>query len=208
MRSTRKKERVILKGRQITFPVISLVAANLVPLVGVLFFGWDVGTILLLYWLESIVIGVLNIPKILSTSGNMFSKVFDSAFFTVHFGGFCLAHALFLKEMFEIDISVAALVSNSPISIAALSFFISHFVSMIFNHFGKGEYKARTTKQQMFTPYSRVMIMHVTILIGGILAHKFGAPVYTLLFLIGLKTVIDLTAHTKEHIKTQNRNVL
>ena len=39
------------------------VLANLVPAVGVLFFGWDAFTVVFLYWLENAVIGVFNILK-------------------------------------------------------------------------------------------------------------------------------------------------
>jgi len=39
-----------------------------VPLVGVLFFGWSVSTILVAYWLENGAIGVLNVHKILLAS--------------------------------------------------------------------------------------------------------------------------------------------
>ena len=40
--------------------VLLLIGANLVPLIGVLFFKWDIFSIMLLYWLESGVVGFLN----------------------------------------------------------------------------------------------------------------------------------------------------
>lgn len=48
--------------------VIFLILVNLVPLAGVFVFGWDVGFLMLIYWIETVVIGLFNIPKIL-TSG-------------------------------------------------------------------------------------------------------------------------------------------
>ena len=39
--------------------------ANLIPLVGVLWFGWGVFDVLTVYWVESGVVGLLNVPKIL-----------------------------------------------------------------------------------------------------------------------------------------------
>jgi hypothetical protein len=36
--------------------VLILVAANLVPLIGVIFWGWDAFVLLMLYWLETAVI--------------------------------------------------------------------------------------------------------------------------------------------------------
>ncbi len=49
--------------------VVVLVLANLVPVIGVLFLGWDVATILVLYWIENGIVGLLNIPKILLARG-------------------------------------------------------------------------------------------------------------------------------------------
>ncbi|HXG26798.1 MAG TPA: DUF6498-containing protein, partial [Candidatus Binatia bacterium] len=50
---------------------ILLVLANIVPLVGVAFFGWSLLTILVLYWLENGIVGLWNVPKILMAQGSM-----------------------------------------------------------------------------------------------------------------------------------------
>ena len=42
------------RGRLLLRPsVLILVAANLVPLIGVIFWGWDAFVLLMLYWLEA-----------------------------------------------------------------------------------------------------------------------------------------------------------
>ena len=43
-----------------------LILANLIPLAGVVLFQWDVLAILLLYWAESVIIGVLNVLRIVA----------------------------------------------------------------------------------------------------------------------------------------------
>ena len=45
--------------------VVALVAANAIPLAGVLWFGWNVWTILIVYWLENGIVGVYNVLKML-----------------------------------------------------------------------------------------------------------------------------------------------
>jgi hypothetical protein len=45
-------------------PLLTLVAANTVPLWGVLFLGWDAFYIVLLYWAENLAVGFYNILKI------------------------------------------------------------------------------------------------------------------------------------------------
>jgi hypothetical protein len=85
-----------------------LLAFNLVPLVGVLAWGWNVATILVLYWLENGIVGVLNVPKILLADGagpspvrmsaafGAVSRVGVAAFFVLHYGIFWLVHGIFV----------------------------------------------------------------------------------------------------------------
>ncbi len=78
----------------------ALILANLLPLAGVLAFGWDAGLIILLYWSENVVIGGFNILKIALARGQHLkehlSKLFLIPFFAVHFGGFCAVHGFFV----------------------------------------------------------------------------------------------------------------
>jgi hypothetical protein len=48
-----------------------LLVANLIPLAGVLFFGWSLLTILVLYWLENGIVGLWNLPRILLAQGSV-----------------------------------------------------------------------------------------------------------------------------------------
>lgn len=179
--------------------LIVLVVTNLVPVVGVIWLGWDAGAILVLYWLETVIIGLLNIPKIWACEGHIGTKIFLTPFFAVHFGGFCLGHAAFLGAMFGAEDDLKSLLMGGPLLWTGLTFFISHFVSMMVNFFGKKEYVGRQANAQMFFPYGRVVIMHVTIIIGGGLVMALGQPLAALIFLIGLKLLFDIIAHRMEH---------
>ena len=48
----------------------ALIAANCLPLFGVLFFGWDTFSIIFLYWAENVVIGAINVLKMIACSPN------------------------------------------------------------------------------------------------------------------------------------------
>jgi Family of unknown function (DUF6498) len=50
---------------------IALIVANLIPLVGVLFFGWSLLTILVLYWIENGIVGFWNVPRIILAQGSI-----------------------------------------------------------------------------------------------------------------------------------------
>ena len=52
-----------------------------------------------------------------------------------------------------------------------------------------------TLQDEMAGPYRRIVIMHVTIIIGGGLSLALGTPVIALMLLILLKTAVDLRAH-------------
>ena len=104
-----------------------LITANLVPLFGVGFFDWDILTILLLYWAESVIIGGLTVLKIIvcqnedATNGTLQPanmhlspeefrqqyplsatglKMIAVPFFIVHYGGFCFGHVNFIVALF------------------------------------------------------------------------------------------------------------
>ena len=44
--------------RPLSWPVTTAIALNLIPVVGVLFWGWSAFALIFLYWLENLVVGV------------------------------------------------------------------------------------------------------------------------------------------------------
>ena len=65
---------------QIKFSLLALLVANLVPLIGVLFFAWDLVLVLALFWIENIIIGVFNLLKMLlvAVRNNVLKSLFLS----------------------------------------------------------------------------------------------------------------------------------
>jgi hypothetical protein len=55
----------------------------------------------------------------------------------------------------------------------------------------------------MSQPYSRVVVLHLTIIGGAFLVASLGTPLALLVLLILLKTAVDLRAHLREHRKAQ-----
>src|SRR6185436_3042508 len=53
-----------------TASLAGLLIANAIPLIGVLFFGWSLITVLVLYWLENGIVGLWNIPRIWLAGGD------------------------------------------------------------------------------------------------------------------------------------------
>jgi hypothetical protein len=195
--------------------VLLLLAANLVPLYGVLFLDWKVFPLLVLFWMENVIVGVFNVFKMILASpakpGPWLAKVVMVPFFCIHYGMFTLVHGFFVFALFggaffgdAPDLDAATVVQTMgayQIGWAALALLLSHFISFAVNYIGKGEYKQSSLSDLMQQPYGRVVILHVTILLGGFLIGFLGSPVIALLLLIVLKMYIDVQAHLKEHAK-------
>jgi hypothetical protein len=52
--------------RRFKASAVTLIVANLVPLIGVLFWDWDAFEIVALYWTENVVIGLINVLKMIT----------------------------------------------------------------------------------------------------------------------------------------------
>jgi len=130
-----------LDPRSWTSPsALFLLAVNLIPLFGVLFAGWDLFLLMMLYWMETGIIGFWHLLK-LGVEAKWFS-LFLVPFFTVHFGGFMAGHFLFLWMLFGRDYHarihnpgdfLSVIVFGSGLWLPLGALFLSHGFSLYFN---------------------------------------------------------------------------
>jgi hypothetical protein len=188
-----------------------LLVANMMPLFGVLAWNWNVTPVMVFYWSENLVIGFYNVLKMRRAQGAVAGskttlngrQVAQSdrramiVFFIVHYGMFTLCHGIFVLVMFGAGVSGVF----SELGPALLFLTVSHGVSYWRNFIDRKEYQRVAFTTLFWQPYSRVIIMHITILLGGTWAQAKGSPVYALLVLVTLKTAIDLALHLLERRK-------
>jgi len=198
-------------GLRLSPSALVLVAANFVPLAGVLFLGWSVFATLLLFWVENVIVGGFNVLRMLWARPDnpvlWMAKAGMIPFFTFHYGMFVTVHGIFVLTLFggvhERGFPGPAVFSHAVqaagIAPAALALLLSHGVSFVFNYIGAGEYRTAQLAVLMTRPYGRVMVLHVVILGGGFLVQALGSPAYALALLVVLKTGLDLVAHAREH---------
>ena len=205
--------------------LLVLCATNLVPIAGVIWLDWSVLEILLLYWTESVAIGVINIARMIA-SQSLFAgsagrpgsiSMLESAgtilplrvlklvivpFFAVHYGMFCFGHIMAITFLLPAVTQSPGLalpaVSNPAFWFAVAAIFVIHTFSFFANFLGKGEYRRTGLITLMNRPYGRIVVMHITIIAGAGLAEHFGAPVAALIVLVLMKIAIDLKLHQKE----------
>ncbi len=199
------------QDRSSLFSLVPLVIVNIIPLVGVLFLDWSLFQVLFLYWVESGVIGVYNIFKLIIVA--RLSSIIAVPFFIIHYSLFMLIHLLFIIVLFAPDLRSDSLFPSGAVIVTLLGrnvvpvllLFISHGVSFFWNFIKGREYENTDVRKQMNAPYERVLIMHFTIIFGSWLVFSFGKPVLGVVFLIVFKTFIDVFSHLRVHgfIKSQ-----
>jgi hypothetical protein len=98
-----------------------------------------------------------------------------------------------------ISTSVSDIWINLNVGWGVAGLAVSHGVSLIINYIGKGEYTRGDLNQLMVQPYTRVIILHIVIMMGGFLVMLTGAQAIGLILLVALKIYIDLIGHLKQH---------
>lgn len=183
-----------------------MIVMNLIPMYGVLFWGWSVTTLLAVYWAETLVIGLLNIPKILACRAGAGLNVETAFVFTLHFFSFSFIHAIALFIMFFANAEgvnlielFSSLFNFGYLFWAAVPFFFSHLFSMIVNFYGQKEYLKFSPDQMAKQPYVRIGLMHATLLLGGAMTTSAGSPAGFIIAMVVLKTAMDIYAHMREH---------
>ncbi len=200
--------------------LLSLVVVNLLPLLGVLFFNWDVAALVVLYWSENLVLGFFTILKMLVKSP--LAGLGSSLFFTIHYGGFCAVHGLFILVMLvsedinpfpedpwpvflvfpQLLLNVVRLVlEQAPPEwlLAFCALFVSHGISFFVNFMRGPEREQLTQRQLMGAPYGRIVVLHIAIIFGGFAVMALGQPLLMLVVLVLLKLGLDIKLHLREH---------
>lgn len=170
---------------------------NLIPAVGVAFLGWSASQILILYWIENVILGLLTIPRIVAAGRGQSRGVGLALFFVAHYGLFCLGHLVFVVVL------VAGLVSGGDdlvtdtgdlrgFQLAVVAVAGLHLFSQIREWWLPKRWREAEPGAEMFRPYGRIFVLHLTVLLGAWLIVGSGAPAATILLLCALKAALEL----------------
>jgi hypothetical protein len=191
----------------LTLSLAALVAVNFIPLVGVLRGDFALGDVMMLFWAENVVIGLYNLLRMLTllVVRRDRSVLFFAPFFVFHYGLFCLVHGFFIVTLFGGTGGWSELVSKNGLLWPLLALVVSHGLSYVVNFVLAGEFRATDTSQLMRAPYARIIVLHVTIILGAGAVLALGSPIMAVAMLIVLKTAVDIVAHVREHRKLAGR---
>ena len=209
-----------------SFSLLALIGANLVPLIGALFYDWDASLVLALFWIENLIIGAFNLIKMLILAAREMrpNGLFLCFFFVLHYGLFCSAHGLLLWDLLNLgkvgasvyfgDIGFGPLelfaegatvligfidVHGSAILLGIVALALSHLVSFIEHFILRGEIFSLTNRDMMARPYGQILAMHAGLILGAVAIDKFGSTAALLAVIVGLKLFIDFMQHKRRH---------
>ena len=191
-----------------------LVAANLVAVYGIFAFGWDVFPLILLYWIENVIIGVLNVARMLAVDPEdraaWLAKLGLVPFFCVHYGMFTAIHGSLLlaffgdyaSEGFSPVPAASQAVLDYGLGIGVAAIAASHLFSFLWNYLYRGEFRHASLSELMEQPYRRVVLLHLVILLGGFAVAALGSPLWALVPLVAVKVVLDVRSHLRERSRS------
>ncbi|MEW6690302.1 MAG: DUF6498-containing protein [Pseudomonadota bacterium] len=185
--------------------IYALLAANLLALLIAYATRMTLRELMLVYWIQSVIIGVTSFLRILSlrrfdtenfrlgnrpleeTAGDKLRVAF---FFLAHYGGFHFVYLGFLT----LGGKGADAGPATGYLLCALVFAANHLYSL-FQNVRRDAAGRPNLGVLMMLPYARIFPMHLTILFGGLF---FGGTAAFVLF-GALKIVADAVMHTVEH---------
>lgn len=190
----------------------SLIGANVLAVGIAIYEGWGMLPLMAVYWGQSVVIGIANFFRLLSLD-RFSTKDFKlngrsvdpttsvkwqvSIFFLIHYGFF---HALYL--LFLATDAGAQPLFDIWFWLCIATFAMNHLWSYRYNR-ERDRQGTPNIGTLMFTPYLRIVPMHLTIIFGSLMA---SSPL-GILFFGTLKTFADVGMHIVEHRRLKKVSV-
>lgn len=193
-----------------------LVVANLVPVWGVLQGDLGVGDVFVLYWVENVAVWLVTIVKIATAQQpedpTRFTMTMNgrrvppdprvmAGFFGFHYGLFTVVHGVFAFVLASATGGFTGSAGFWVVSVLVLV--MSHVLSLALHWFGRAERARARASRTMLLPYPRMVVLHLSV-IGAffLLGGPGGRPAESIgpvVLLCGLKTLVDLGFHLREH---------
>ena len=191
-------------------PLLAVIAGNITPIFGVLFYDWSLFDIFYLYWAENVLIGAFTAIRMLVCASNwgigmLIGSTFNVgfvAFFAAHYSLFCFGHGMILFDLFyegPVDIGknenylfTYALDNPQDGFYIAILGIVLVVITEGMKKIAQDRRDARLPMEIMISPYGRIVVLHLTIIFGGLAAQSLGAPIWALALLIVLKTGYDV----------------
>lgn len=199
--------------RRLTIDDFLLMAVNIIPLAGVWFYGWNPKQVFLVYCMETVIIGLVNVIKMACVtllvhsrdvwenngSSSMQSGWLFIFFFIVHYGFFVFIQTQMFFGVSNMVPDGSLLMSYTripallgPDGRLLLLIFIAYYtMQMLFGFFATGVYKTVSLGRLMFEPYMRIFVQQIVVILGSMFLG-FGAGKIFILIFVAAKIFFEL----------------
>ncbi|MDX2237325.1 MAG: DUF6498-containing protein [Hyphomonadaceae bacterium] len=187
---------------------------GLVPVIGVTVWGWSPFALIVLFWFENLVLGVRQAAAMMITAVvkhgllGLIAGGALTAFFCVHYGIFTFVHGVFVFALFgggdaalaagrdqaglaPDDLAGALFLLNDNFLIGAAAIVVWQAVQLGW-FIVRGEPARASVHALMGEPYPRLIMLHLTIIFGGMLIMALGWPPVGVILLAVLKIAGDV----------------
>ncbi|HYF22874.1 MAG TPA: DUF6498-containing protein [Caulobacteraceae bacterium] len=188
--------------------LIAAAMGNILPLVGVVFLGWDSFLVLLSYWIETIVLGAVTLLRMISAGAtrgglSLATLLFLAPFFILHFGLFCTVHGTFLYAIFAdglgsgadsdaiVERTLKVLTWNEGFRWSVLAVVAIHLVALAITTVRNKGWREVEPIALMFEPYGRVVVLHLVIMAAALPVMLMGEPAWGVILLPLIKIGLD-----------------
>ncbi|MDA8708281.1 DUF6498-containing protein [Hellea sp.] len=126
---------------------LGLIISNLVPLMGVIYWGWDTTTLFVLYYVELIVVIILSVPKsIIARHGTKDKQPSVSALIALPLIFFVFPTAgtyMYLVFFFDAQPVIASLFVKGPVQYSAFGIIAAHLFYAIIDVIKKSRWETQ-----------------------------------------------------------------
>lgn len=203
---------------------VPMLAMHLLPLLGVWLAGWDAGNLLILYWLESAVIGLWTVVlmlaareqplPILSNAGQTATTGLTMALFVLMHGGFFMGiHLYFLHFAFEVTnvqehgslpASILHMVLEDGLWLPLAGLFVIRMLVTV-----QALQRREPVQRQIIGFYFRIVVMQIAIILGGfllVLTGTMGALLMLVLVRLGFELAVPQAEdYVERHVERQRK---
>jgi len=179
---------------------IMLIVANIYPVIELLVKKEPVGSLLVVYWIQLMIIGFWNAVKlavIARWKALLFIPIFLLMYLSiVNFFGILVGSL--------IDDQMQGTVWHESFSlwnygVTSAVFFVNHGLSFWLNFIKGREYETISWENQLGKPILRATPMWIAALVGGIIGGFLNSAAWALFLVLPVKLTLDVLGHFVEH---------
>lgn len=177
-----------------TRPLVTIggiIALAIVQAAGVLLWGWPVGNVLVLFWIENVIICVFGLVQAVSAAHRQRVSTRDAASHSLIFLFFSFVHGIFTAILaWRLGVDLGAMTLGLPLALLVIRYGVE-----IAGWAATDE--KPTAEQAARYPAPRVVVLHLSIIVAWWLmvsGDRLFTPEVVLAILLGIKVIIEVRA--------------